>query len=64
MENEKLISKQQEVILKNLKKAISIVILLENDLEISNSDGVGATAISVVHDILNDVKADFTDMFT
>lgn len=64
MENEKSIPKKQEVILKNLKKAISIIILLENDLEISNSDGVGATAITVVHDILNDMQVDLTDLFT
>lgn len=47
-----------------LQKAISIIILLENDLLIQNEDGVGAYSVKAVNDILNTVQQSINSLFT
>lgn len=57
------ISKTKERIEENLQKAVSIIILLENDMNLQNSDGVGANAVKVIHDILKAVQLDIGELF-
>lgn len=60
MENKEALEKVN----KSLEKAISIIILLENDMLIQNGDGIGASAVKVVHDILKSAQQQIKKLFT
>lgn len=55
-------NKEFEVINEKLQEAISITILLENDMMIQNSDGVGANAVKVIHNILKSIQVDLQNL--
>lgn len=55
--------RQIENISIEIQKAISIIILLENDLLIQNADGVGAYSVRAVHDILNTVQKAINNLY-